>query len=1037
LPYSIGSPPLRRFLSASLIAIAAAAPVGVRAQDAAPAEPAAQADPAPTDDGTFSENEIVVIAGRLPGEVVAPQPPILELNEEDIASYGAGSLSELLDALSTVTGSGRGRGSGPPVFLVNGMRVSSFREMQSYPPEALKKVEVLSEEVAQQFGYSPDQRVINFILKDNFQSRELEVEYEQPDKGGYSQKEVEATYLLIDGQSRLNLNAEANDTSLLTEAERGVIQAESSIPGLATDPDPADYRSLVSDSAGYELNGTWTTKLSDNGTSVSVNGAFERSDRRSLQGLDSVLLTDPGGETMLRTLNSDDPIEVRSRTDTYSLGSTLNLPLGDWQLTGTVDANFAKDRSQIDRYADTSGLVAAAAAGDLALDADLDDLPDAAFDEARSKTYTINSLVTAIGHPLELPAGEVSLTLDGGARWNGIDSQDTRNPGVETSLDRRRLSAGANIGIPLIAGDMEGIGELIGDLSLNLNAGLDHLSDFGTLTDWTAGINWGPTEKLNFNASYIARDDAPTLTQLGAAEIATPNVPVYDLSRGETVLATVITGGNPNLPKQKQRDWKIGVSWETPLLENSRLTIDYFKNHSEDVASGFPLLTPEIEAAFPDRVERDIQGRLVSIDQRPVTFAETNSQRLQIGLNFSGPLGKPRPDAQNGGRGGPGGGFFFGGPSGPGGAPGGQGGAGPGQFNPQAFEAVRGRFCMPEMANAVPTAEDLAGLPEFLVNNLKKDDGTIDPAKWAEFKGRLCSAEGSIAGGGGFNPQRFAQMRQQFCTDANTERLPTPEQLAALPEQLVSRLKKDDGTIDPERWKAFRERICAAPTPGGQGQGRQGSGQGQGGQGPVFVFAGPPGGGPPPGAGQGGGGGFRGGGGGFRGGGGPLGGGGGGNGQGRWFFGLNHTIELSSTVLIADGLPELDLLEGDALASAQPRHSTNFRLGGFYRGFGGNIAGTYTGSSRIDGSGLPGSTDLIFNDIIKFDVRLFVDLNQQAKLIEDMPLLKNTRISFSIDNVFDARQRVVDSNGEVPLRYQPYLIDPVGRFIGVELRKMF
>ena len=170
-------------------------------------------------------------------------------------------------------------------------------------------------------------------------------------------------------------------------------------------------------------------------------------------------------------------------------------------------------------------------------------------------------------------------------------------------------------------------------------------------------------------------------------------------------------------------------------------------------------------------------------------------------------------------------------------------------------------------------------------------------------------------------------------------------------------------------------------------------------------------------------------------GGGP--GGPGGNGQGRWFLGVNHTIELSNTVLIAEGLDELDLLEGDALASALPRHSTTFRAGAFYRGFGLNVSGSYTGSSRIDGSGLAGSTDLQFNDIAKFDVRLFVDLNQQESLIRDVPLLKNTRVSFSIDNVFDARQRVTDSDGNVPLRYQPYLIDPVGRFIGVELRKMF
>jgi hypothetical protein len=953
---------LNKFLSVSLIAIAAAAPVAARAQDSAPAAKtlaAAAEAPANTPaavgqddagDGTFSENEIIVTAGRLPGEVMAPQPPILELNEKDIASYGAGSLSELIDSLSTVTGSGRGRGSGPPVFLVNGVRVSSFREMRSYPPEALRKVEVLSEEVAQQFGYSPDQRVINFILKDNFQSREIEAEYKQPDKGGYSQKELEATYLLINGVNRFNLNAEVNDSSMLTEAERGVIQAQGSVPGLATDPDPAAYRSLVSDSASYEVNGNWTTKLADNGTSLSLNGAFERQDSRSLQGLDSVLLTDPAGATMLRTLDPDNPIEVRNRTDTYSLGSTFNAPLGDWQLTGTIDANLGRSRNLIDRYGDTSALVDAAAAGDLALDADLGLLPDAGYDEARSNTYTIDSLVTAIGHPLELPAGEVSVTLDAGAKWNGIDSRDTRNPGVKTSLDRRRLTAGVNVGIPLTDRDSGGLGA-IGDINLNLNAGVDHLSDFGTLTDWTVGLNWGLTDKLNFNASYIAKDEAPSLTQLGAAEIATPNVPVYDLSRGETVLATVISGGNPALPAQTQRDWKFGASWELPLFQRSRITVDYFKNHSENVASGFPLLTPQIEAAFPGRVTRDISGRLVSIDQRPVTFAETNSQRLQIGLNLSGSVGKPQPeaDATDDSAG-----FRRGGFAGPGG-PGQGAGQGPGQGERR------------------------------------------------------------------FDPERFAKMREQFCGDANAERLPTAEEVAALPEQLRARLSKEDGSIDPDRWKTFRERICAAPAPGSQAQG------GQGRPGGGDAAGGPRGGGD--GAGRRGGGGFR---------GGPgMMGGGGGNGQGRWFLGLNHTIELSSTVLVAPGGPELDLLDGDALASAQPRHKTNARLGMFYRGFGGNVAASYTGSSRVDGSGLPGSTDLFFDDIATFDVRLFVDFNQQASVLKAVPFLKNARLSLSVDNVFDARQRVTDSNGDVPLRYQPYLIDPVGRSIGIELRKMF
>ena len=174
--------------TASLFALAAvlAAPAAF-AQDVA--------DPGGDD---FEGDTIVVVAESFVGRVDTPQAPIEVLDEADIASYGASSLADLIQALGPQTGSARGRGGGPPVFLVNGMRVSSFREMRSYPPEAVDKIEILPEEVAQRFGFPPDARVVNFILKDGFSSREIELEYGQPGRGGYSSKEVEATYLRID-----------------------------------------------------------------------------------------------------------------------------------------------------------------------------------------------------------------------------------------------------------------------------------------------------------------------------------------------------------------------------------------------------------------------------------------------------------------------------------------------------------------------------------------------------------------------------------------------------------------------------------------------------------------------------------------------------------------------------------------------------------------------------------------------------------------------------------------------------------------------
>jgi len=1038
---------LRTLPATSVLALAVSLSLSVTgtavAQDApAPAPEAAdgESEEVPVDDG-----QIVVSAASLRGTVDTPAPPVLELNEADIAAYGSGSISELIQALSPATGGGSGRGGGFPVILVNGVRISSFRELQSYPPEAIDKVEVLAAEAAQQFGYGPDERVVNIILKRNYASRELEAEYGQPWDGGYSTKEAEATYLQIAGASRYNFNLGWQDQSPLTEAERGVLQS-TGIPTFATDPDQALYRSLIADTAGLEANGNFSTRLGGR-TSLSLNAAFQRNDSLRLQGLDTAFLTAPGGATALRTLGEDDPLSVDTRSTTYSLGTTIDTRVADWQITATADANHAVSRSLIDRRADVSGLQAAAAAGTLALDADLAALPDAGFDRADTKTDTLTSLVTAVGRPVMLPAGELTVTVDTGYNFTRIESEDTRNPGVTTSLKRGDLSAGINIGVP-ITSRREEFGDGIGDLSVNLQAGINELSDFGTLTDWTASVNWGITERLSFNVSRVVREAAPSLSQLGNPEIATFNVPVFDLSRNETVLATVISGGNPTLPAQNQRDWRFGVNWQLPeftsAIQQGRFNIELFKNHSEDVASGFPLLTPTIEAAFPGRVTRDAAGRISQIDQRPVTFAEQNSTRLQVGMFFTGPFGKARPEAaaqqQNNnplqqifraGQGGQGQG---------GQGQGGQAQGGQGGFNPEIFQQLRTRFCAPDAANLVPGPADIEGLPPPLRERLSNPDGTVNAERWAEFRTQMCSGNGGFGGGAGFNPERIAELRAQFCPQPGQEAPPiTEEQLAALPPQILERLKGPDGKIDPERLNQLRTQFCSGdfqPGQGGQG-GPQGEGGGQrgpggpGGGGPVLIQVGPGGPGGPGGGGRrgpGGGGGFRGGG---------FGGGQSADGRGRWFFNLNYSLQIENEVLIAAGGPLLDLLDGGATSGAQPRHTVQFNGGLFYGGFGSQLNVRYTGSSRIEGSALPGSTDLFFGDLAIVNMRVFADLNQRTGLIEKVPLLKDTRITLGINNVFDARQRVIDNSGAVPLRYQPFLVDPIGRSFEIELRKLF
>jgi outer membrane cobalamin receptor len=117
--------------------------------------------------------EIVVTAERIRGSVDTDVPPVEQLNEADITALGASSLTDLVAAVAPQTNSGRGRGGGMPIILLNGQRVSGFRELRDLPPEAIRQVQIFPEEVALKYGFRPDQRVINFILKDNFASFEI------------------------------------------------------------------------------------------------------------------------------------------------------------------------------------------------------------------------------------------------------------------------------------------------------------------------------------------------------------------------------------------------------------------------------------------------------------------------------------------------------------------------------------------------------------------------------------------------------------------------------------------------------------------------------------------------------------------------------------------------------------------------------------------------------------------------------------------------------------------------------------------------
>ncbi|HVJ00176.1 MAG TPA: TonB-dependent receptor [Sphingomonas sp.] len=166
---------------------------------------------------------------------------------------------------------------------------------------------------------------------------------------------------------------------------------------------------------------------------------------------------------------------------------------------------------------------------------------------------------------------------------------------------------------------------------------------------------------------------------------------------------------------------------------------------------------------------------------------------------------------------------------------------------------------------------------------------------------------------------------------------------------------------------------------------------------------------------------------------------GGGRGGGRIQLSVYHTWHLESRVNIRDGLPVLDLLNGDTSGSSggQSRHEIEARAGYTNNGLGFRLSADWQSATRVNAGTAGAPEQLHFGSLATVDLRLFADLGQQLKFARDHRWARGMRISLSVDNLFNQRQRVTDAAGGTPISYQPDYLDPMGRTIRLSIRKLF
>lgn len=563
--------------------------------DAAGAISPAAAPPAPPPAGAQAGDSVVVTSDRSRGSVIGDIRPTQTYNKSDVVATGATTIGEFLDAVAPETASGQGRKDNKPVVLVNGKRIAGIEDVAQIPVDAIKRVEVFPEELALKYGYRADQKVVNVILQQTFNGAHGAANVSAPTEGGFGAAAAGVNYLRIHFDDRVTFAASYAHSSALLESERDIIQPSG-------DPSLGSFRTLLPKTDAFALNGSYSTALPQK-IAMTLSGRFEATNADSLRGLS-------GGA----------PVTYADDRRGAHAAVTLDGQLGRWLW------NFT---GRFDRLTASTQTVAA---------------------EVR-QTRSVNSLGDArfllSGAPLGLPAGPLQISVQGDVSTNAFTSRSTANPGVlESKLSRGSRGVETDIDVP-IANRKKGVLSGLGELSLNANAAIEDLSDVGGVQTFGYGLRWSPIKAFYFVASETREDGAPTVDQLRAPSVNTPNVRLFDFTRNETVDAAFVFGGAPLLRADHRRVDKVALVVKPVAKKDFTVSAEYIRTAIDDPIAPFLGNTAEIEAAFPERFTRDASGILTQFDASPINFRRSAQQQFRCGFNFSRNLGSGASDHGN------------------------------------------------------------------------------------------------------------------------------------------------------------------------------------------------------------------------------------------------------------------------------------------------------------------------------------------------------------------------------------------------------
>jgi iron complex outermembrane receptor protein len=201
-------------------------------------------------------------------------------------------------------------------------------------------------------------------------------------------------------------------------------------------------------------------------------------------------------------------------------------------------------------------------------------------------------------------------------------------------------------------------------LELGYQERFDHYSDFGSTEKPKFLIRWQPIDSsLTLRGTYSEAFHAPALAELYTSQAQIPGL-VDDPAKvpgdpNKTPLTPpdkaiqVTVGGNPNLKPEVAYEWTYGGVWSPKFINGLTLSADWYhidlRNFTRDANNNtvdsivqqnwdtrtgtLPIGAP-IGGRFSDRIERDPNGEVLSVDTRILNFDVFRTEGLDYAASY-------------------------------------------------------------------------------------------------------------------------------------------------------------------------------------------------------------------------------------------------------------------------------------------------------------------------------------------------------------------------------------------------------------------